>query len=99
MLIFRMMKLAKEQVEKISALTLENLKKKGLIVFKADEGAVLRRISDIFIANLTAEDELEKEVEEILKSHAGEIDARRVDYRRMFHMVKQKLARERGIVL
>ncbi|MBI5560681.1 MAG: DUF507 family protein [Deltaproteobacteria bacterium] len=93
------MKLSKEQVGKISAMILDDIKGKGLVVFKADEGTVLKKIADVFTANLLAEDALEREVEEILKDHAEAMDSTRVDYRRMFHMVKQKLAKERGIVI
>ena len=38
-------------------------------------------------------------MEGILKKHSASIDTERVDYRRMFTMIKTKLARERGIVL
>lgn len=93
------MKLTKEQVEKISALILESLKEKNLIVFKADEKNVLEKINDVILEDLRAEDDLDKEVEEILKSHTGQIDSQRLDYRKMFNMIKGKLARERGIVI
>lgn len=93
------MKLTKEQVEKISALILDGLKEKNLIVFKADEKKVLEKINDVILEDLRAEDDLDKEVEEILKSHTGQIDSQRLDYRKMFNMIKGKLARERGIVI
>jgi len=93
------MKLAREQVERLAGLTLENLKKKDLLALKAPEETVLGKMIDAFTADLAGEDELDREVEEILKSHAREMDTERVDYRRMFNMIKHKLARERGIVL
>lgn len=91
------MKLSKEQVEKISALVMERLKDKDLVVFKAAEPKVLERVNEIILANLRAEDSLDKEVEEILKSHS--VEGQKIDYRKMFNMVKGKLARERGIIL
>ncbi|MBI5643900.1 MAG: DUF507 family protein [Deltaproteobacteria bacterium] len=93
------MKLAREQVEKLSGMILDGLVKKGLIVLKTDREAVLKKIVDVITADLKVEDDLEKEVETILSSHSGDMDSSRVDYRRMFNMIKQKLARERGIVL
>ncbi len=93
------MRLSKEQVEKITRLVLDSLKKKGLIVFKADEEKVFSRMVEAFVEDLRAEDRLDKEVEKILESHAGTIDSERLDYRKMFNMIKGKLARERGIVL
>ncbi len=94
-----MMRLSKEQIEKIARLILENLKKKELILFKASEDVVLERIIEIITADIKKEDELDREVERILSQHTGEIESGRIDYRKMFNMIKHKLARERGIVL
>ncbi|MDH4226336.1 MAG: DUF507 family protein [Deltaproteobacteria bacterium] len=93
------MRLTKEQVEKLTLKVLEGLKKKELLTFKADEHAVLKKMNDVFMADLKAEDDLDKEVEKMLESHSGEIGTQRLDYRKMFTMVKHKLAKERGIVL
>lgn len=93
------MRLTKEQVEKITRLCLDRLKEKELVVFKAPEQKVFERMVEIFLTDLRAEDNLDKEVEAILKGHTGQIDSERLDYRKMFNIVKNKLARERGIVL
>lgn len=93
------MRLSKEQVEKISRIVLDNLKVKELIIFKVPEETVLNRIVEIFLNDLKAEDELDREVEEILKGYAREIEAGRMDYRKMFSLTKGKLVKERGIVL
>ena len=93
------MKLTTEQVDKITALVMKTLKEQELIVFKADEERVLSRMREAFLTDLRAEDALDREVEEILNGHTGEIDSQRIDYRRMFNMIKGKLAREREIIL
>lgn len=93
------MKLSREQVEKLARVSLDRLKEKELIEFKADERKVFERMVDIFLADLKKEDDLDKEVEALLKTHSGALDSQRVDYRKMFSMIKNKLARERGIVL
>ena len=93
------MRLSKEQVEKISRIILDNLKAKGLIIFKSPEDVVLNRVIEIFSNDLKAEDGLDREVEEILKGHAKEIEAGRMDYRKMFSLIKGKLVKERGIVI
>lgn len=93
------MRLTKEQVEKISALVLARLKERDLVVFKTDERKVLERVNEIILGDLRAEDDLDREVEEMLKARAGEINSQKIDYRKMFNMIKGKLARERGIVL
>ncbi len=93
------MKLAREQVERLTALVLDNLKKKNLITFKVPEEEVLNKMVGVFVADLAAEDELDREVDKILSDHSREMDTERVDHRRMFNMIKHKLARERGIIL
>ncbi|MBI5233848.1 MAG: DUF507 family protein [Deltaproteobacteria bacterium] len=93
------MKLAKEQVEKIVGCMLERLKDKGLIILKAEEAKVFDKMVEVFVADLKAEDLLDREVEAILESHTRELDAHRADHRKMFNMIKGKLARERGIVI
>lgn len=93
------MRLSKEQVEKISRIILENLKAKKLIIFKAREETVLNRMVEIFLKDLKAEDELDREVEKILKGREREIEAGRMDYRKMFNLIKDKIAKERGIVI
>ena len=93
------MRLSKEQVEKICRIVMDNIKGKELIIFKVPEETVLNRIVEIFLNDLKAEDELDREVEEILKGYAREIEAGRMDYRKMFSLTKGKLVKERGIVL
>lgn len=93
------MRLTKEQVQVISSLIFENLKKKRLVVFKTKEDLVMKRILEIFLGNLKAEDEFDRDVEKLLKTHSRELEGGDVNYRKMFTMVKSKLAKERDIIL
>ncbi|MFQ5585226.1 MAG: DUF507 family protein [Thermodesulfobacteriota bacterium] len=93
------MKISSEQIEKISELILTNLKERGLLVFKTGEEAVLNRIIELFTQDIIAEEALDREVEKIMNTHAGEIESGHMDYRKMFNMIKSKLAKEREIVL
>ncbi len=93
------MRLTKTQVDKISELILKRLKDKDLIVFKTEEAVVLERVVAAILDDMRAEDELDREVEEMLKAHSDEIDSGRIDYRRMFSMIKGKLVRERGLTI
>lgn len=93
------MRLTKTQIDKISELILKRLKDKDLIVFKADPAVVLERVVAAITDDMKAEDELDREVEGMLKAHSDEIDSGRIDYRRMFSMIKGKLVRERGLII
>lgn len=48
---------------------------------------------------LSAEDRVNAEVRQLLKAYGHQIEQGQVDYQKMFQMVKQKLVRERGIIL
>jgi uncharacterized protein len=48
---------------------------------------------------LSVEDRLNSEVRQLLKAYEHQIEAGQVDYQKMFTMIKQKLVRERGIIL
>ncbi len=93
------MRLTKTQVDKISELILKKLKDNGLIVFKTDQAVVLERVVTAILDDLKAEDELDREVEGMLKAHSEEVESGRIDYRRMFSMIKGKLVRERGLTI
>ena len=45
------------------------------------------------------EDRLNREVDDIIKDHLNEMQRESVDYRRMFQLIKNKLARERNLIL
>lgn len=75
---------------------MKRLKEKDLLVLKTGEKKVFDRVVEIILKDLKAEDDLDREVENLLKAHGG---SEKIDYRKMFGMVKTKLARERGIIL
>jgi len=83
--------LAKKVVDNI---TLKNLVKPAVPLEK-----LLTETGQIILEELTIEDRLNEEVREILKSHSAEIEKGRMDYRRLFELTKQKLVKERNLVL
>jgi len=93
------MKLPPPQVEKLSHAVLNRLAKRGLLSSSAGKEAVLSRIKTIILNELQVEDRLDDEVRTILESHRKEIDEGRVDYNKMFQMIKKKLVQERNIIL
>lgn len=54
---------------------------------------------EIFIDELMVEDRLNEEVREILKQHERDIELKRLDYKKLFDMTKQKLVKERNLIL
>ena len=93
------MRLTITQIDKIAALVMKRLKDEKLIIFKADEEVVLKRMQTAILDDMKAEDELDREVEQLLKDHSAEIESGSVDYRRIFSMIKGKLVKERELTI
>lgn len=93
------MKLTEEQIESIITKVINNLKEKNLIIYKADEKVVFNRMIEAFEADLKAEDRLDQEVKDMINAHSEEMDEDRVDYRKMFNMIKGRLIRERDLII
>lgn len=93
------MRLPKEWVTHIARGIVENLSRKELMEFRipADEAGM--QIEQIIIDDLMVEDRLDEEVKEILKQYEAEIEKGRLDYKKLFSLTKQKLIRERNLVV
>lgn len=64
-----------------------------------DEPRARDVVRHILADNLLAEEKLEADARALLQDHAKEIKDSASDYRRIFTLVKTKLARERGFTL
>lgn len=53
----------------------------------------------LLLDELTVEDRLNEEVRELLKKYALEIEKGHLDYRKLFELTKQKLVKERNLIL
>lgn len=60
---------------------------------------LVSNIEQSLIEDGMIEDRLNSEVRELMKNYSDQIDKGEADYNRLFQMVKQKLAKERGIIL
>lgn len=93
------MRLRQEEIEYISWKILHALKEEQVIDIIGEDEPVVGQLRHALTENLSVEDQLNREVDDILRNHLKEIQRDSVDYRRMFQMVKTKLARERNLVL
>lgn len=92
------MKLSANQIQRLAKNILENWKKQNIITFKVAEEKVLQRLEAAIVADYQREAELEVEVNAMLdkleKSHSGEFQRYK-----MYPILKQKLAKERKVIL
>ncbi len=93
------MRLTREFIQHLSARMVEHLTDRESIRTSASAEDLSTRIARVIAEDLMVEDRLNEEVKEILKAYESEIEKGRLDYRKMFHLTKQKLARERNLIL
>ena len=93
------MRLPKEMIKHIADAVAANLESKGLAEYEVPKEAIAAKIAEVITANMLEEDKLNKDVEKLLAAHEAEIAKEQMDYRKVFELTKQKLAKERGFVL
>lgn len=93
------MRIPKSWVPLIAQKIVDALLSKNLVEATVSREKLIAETEEILMEELTVEDRLNEEVREILKAHAGEIEKGRMDYRKLFELTKQKLVRERNLVL
>jgi hypothetical protein len=93
------MRLPKEMIKHIADEIAANLESKALAEYEVPKSAIAEKIAEVITANMLEEDKLNKEVEKLLSAHEAQMAKENMDYRKMFELTKQKLAKDRGIVL
>lgn len=78
---------------------IDELCKKKLIELKAPREKVVELAYGLIYDEVTIEERLNKEVKELLKKYDLEIERGHLDYRKLFELTKQKLIKERNIIL
>jgi len=93
------MRVPKGWVPVLSKEIIEELLKRELVELVLSREQVTSLLGELILEELMVEDILNAEVREMLKKYDSEIEKGRLDYRRLFEMTKQKLVKERNIVL
>jgi len=77
----------------------ETLLGEEMILDDVDARTLASEIETIITDELMVEDRINDEVRRFLAEHEGGLDKSGMDYRKLFELTKQKLVRERGIVI
>lgn len=93
------MRLSKERVRHLAESLTGRLHEAGHIELVGDRKDLVEALDQAITYELCAEDRVNAEVRQMLKAYEQQIEQGQVDYQKMFQMVKQKLVRERGIIL
>jgi hypothetical protein len=93
------MRMTKERIRNISSAVLDRLKTQELFEVSGTKSKLIDALEKAITDELSVEDKLNDEVRKMLKQYDAEFNSGRADYQKMFLMVKNKLVRERNIVL
>lgn len=92
------MKLTTSQIQRLADKVLNQWKTQNLITLKVDEKVVLKTIIDCITEEFKKEENLDREIsgmiDELQRQHGSEFQRHK-----MFPILKQKLAKERKIIL
>ena len=75
------------------------LVEKGMVELKVSEKDFAALLEELILDELMVEDRLNAEIREMLKQHEAEIEKGRLDYRKVFDLTKQKILKERNIII
>ncbi len=92
------MRLSKGEIEYLAFEIVKNLLKEKKIT-TLDRDGLVETVAKIITDDFSQEDKLDEEVREILNKYSEEIRKENIEYQTIFRMIKQKLAKERKIVL
>lgn len=94
------MRLTDEQIDRLAEKVLTDLNSTNLIMLKKERGVVLTGIKEAVKADLMAEEALERDAEALLEQTLRSMrGGPEIDRHKMLRMIKEKLAKERKIVL
>jgi len=92
------MRLRKRQIESIAENISQELTKDGSI--KCQDTDDLKALIRKYITeDLLIEEKLNEEVRQILEAHSSQMRQGSIEYHKMFKLVKEKLAKERNIII
>ena len=93
------MRIPKGWVPGISKKIAEYLLKNELVRLRDSREQVVALIEKMMLEELMVEDRLNDEIRDMLKQYDAEIEKGHLDYRKLFDMTKQKILRERNIII
>lgn len=93
------MRIPKTWVSLITKKVIAGIVSKQMVTPGVPMGKLLAEAEELILGELMAEDRLNEEVREILRKHSPEIEHKRLDYRKLFELTKQKIVKERNLIL
>ncbi len=92
-------KLKQEEVSRIVTKLMLEWQNQKLVILNSPERKIHERLVEIFIKDLRIEDDLNKEVDQLLSKYEAQFASGELDRRKMFNIVKAQLVKERCLIL
>ena len=93
------MRLSKERVHHMAETLTTRLQQEDHVELLGDRKVFVQMLDQAMTEELSVEDRLNAEVRQVMKAYEKDIERGQVDYQKMFTMIKNKLVRDRGIIL
>ena len=93
------MKISPEKVEQLAAALVDQLAEIDGVLFKSDDSQLRLASQQIITEELLLEEQLDAEIHKMLQVYKYEITMGRMSYDELFKKTKQKLVRDRKLVL
>ena len=93
------MRVTEERIRLLATAVVERLQEQGLLEVAGSKERLIDAVRKAITDELSVEDRLHAEIRALLKQYDAEFQSGRSDYQKMFAMVKNKLVKERELVL
>ena len=93
------MRLNSEEIQSISEFLYKLLADRNLLFKDARAEDVRAGIYGIIYQDMVREDRLNEEVKDIMERYDAELKSGRLDYNKLFNMIKQQLIKERKLIV
>ena len=93
------MRVTEERIQSLATSVVERLQEQNLLEISGSKERLIHVVRKAITDELSVEDRLHAEIRALLKQYDAEFQSGRSDYQKMFAMVKNKLVKERGLVL
>ena len=93
------MKISPEQIKYLCQKVFDELKTKEVLVLKADEKTVVKRMIEEIDKNFKEEEALDAEAKKMLAQYQNQISESGMNQSKLFAMLKKEIARKKGFIL
>ena len=93
------MRMAPEKVKDLAAGIVAMMREHEGIQLKEDETALRVIVGSVILDDLQEEDDIDREVDDLIRQHASDINAEDLDVEMLRRKFRLEIARRRGVVL